>query len=257
MRPGLLALGLAASCAAAEPTPTAGLPATLRVLVAAQEHPEMYSFAASGPPGFERELLEGFCRLHGLRLQAEPVQGFEQILPMLLRGEADLAVGIVDTPARREKIAFTAELLPVRHVAISLAARGPVGGLEDLRRLRVGVIPNTSWEAAVAEAGVPPVQRVPFHDSAELLGGLRAGKVEAVVMPVIDFSLAQKRYPELVAGVFVGTAGRAAIGLHKDAARLLAALDAYLRDTQQARQALLLKYLSQEALTLIARARRE
>ncbi len=58
-------LALSATAGAVEPTP--GLPARLRVLVPADEMPEMFSFETSGQPGFERELIEGFCRIHGSR----------------------------------------------------------------------------------------------------------------------------------------------------------------------------------------------
>jgi hypothetical protein len=56
---GWLAGGMVVWCAlaagAAEPTP--GPSPTLRVLVAADEMPEMFSFAGTGRPGFERELI--------------------------------------------------------------------------------------------------------------------------------------------------------------------------------------------------------
>jgi hypothetical protein len=72
-------LALAASAGAVEPTP--GLPARLRVLVPADEMPEMFSFDAKGQPGFERELVEGFCRIHGLGLDVVQVRDFDQIIP--------------------------------------------------------------------------------------------------------------------------------------------------------------------------------
>lgn len=97
-----LVLGLAVAAQATEPTP--GLPPRLRVLVPADEMPEMFSFEPKGQPGFERELVEGFCRIHGLALDVIKVADFEEIIPMLLRGEGDVITGIVDTPARREKI---------------------------------------------------------------------------------------------------------------------------------------------------------
>jgi ABC-type amino acid transport substrate-binding protein len=240
---------------AAEPTP--GLPAKLRVLVAADEMPEMFSFAQTGPPGFERELLEGFCRLHGLKFDVVPVPDFEQIIPMLLRGEGDLITGIVDTAARRKRVAFTGEVFPVRHLAVTRRP-GPVASrLEDLRTLRVGVIPGTSWEQAAVDAGVPKAKRVPFRDSAALLAGLRSGQVDAVVMALLDFALAQKHDPELVAGAFVGPASAAAMAVRPEDGRLLESLNGYLQGMRQARHALMFKYLSEDALSLIALARRE
>jgi ABC-type amino acid transport substrate-binding protein len=256
---GVLAAGLVALSAlaagAAEPTP--GLPARLRVLVAADEMPEMFSFAKTGPPGFERELLEGFCRLHGLSLDVVPVPDFEQIIPMLLRGEGDMITGIVDTAARRQRVAFTGEVFPVRHLAVTRRPVPAASSLDDLRARRVGVIPGTSWEQAAADAGVPRAKRVPFRDSAALLAGLRAGQVDAVVMALLDFALAQKRDPELVAGAFVGSASAAAMAVRPEDGRLLESLDGYLQGMRQARHALMFKYLSEDALSLIALARRE
>jgi ABC-type amino acid transport substrate-binding protein len=250
-----LLASIAATGLATEPTP--GLPSRLRVLVPADEMPEMFSFDTKGQPGFERELIEGFCRIHGLALDVIPVKDFDQIIPMLLRGEGDVITGIVDTAARRKKVAFSSEVFPVRHMAITRQP-GPVARqLEDLRALRVGTIPETTWEQAVIEAGVPKSRRVAFRDAELLLAGLRAGEVDAIVMTVFDFSLAKKHDVELVAGPFVGRTGAAALAVRPDDGRLLEALNGYLQGMRQARHTLMFKYLSEEALTLIAQARRE
>jgi ABC-type amino acid transport substrate-binding protein len=237
--------------------PTPGLPATLRVLVAADEMPEMFSFAPTGAPGFERELLEGFCRIHGLKLEVVRVHDFEQIIPMLLRGEGDVITGIVDTAARRERVAFTGEVLPVRHLAVTRRPGPAASRPDDLRALRVGIIPGTSWEQAAVDAGVPKAKRVAFRDAEALLAALRSGRVDAVVMPLLDFALAHKRDPELVAGAFVGSTTAAAMAVRAGDGRLLESLNSYLQGMRQARHALMFKYLSEDALSLIALARRE
>jgi ABC-type amino acid transport substrate-binding protein len=262
MRGRLTRLGLAVALLAfagagetAEPTP--GLPARLRVLVPGDEMPEMFSFDTKGQPGFERELIEGFCRIHGLALEVTAVRDFDQIIPMLLRGEGDVITGIVDTAARRERVAFTGEVFPVRHMAITRRPGPAAKQLDDLRALRVGTIPGTSWEQAVVEAGVAKGRRVAFRDADQLLAGLRAGEVDAVVMTVFDFALAKKHDAELVAGAFVGRAGSAALAVRPEDGRLLEALNGYLQGMRQARHTLMFKYLSEEALTLIAQARRE
>ena len=54
-----------------------------------------------GKPGFERELIEGFCRIHGLARDVVRVEDIDQIAPTLQRGDGDLIAGIVDTEARR------------------------------------------------------------------------------------------------------------------------------------------------------------
>jgi membrane-bound lytic murein transglycosylase F len=248
-------LSLPRAAGAAEPAP--GLPATLRVLVSSDEMPEMFSFEGKGRPGLERELVEGFCRLHGLKLEVVQVRDFDQIIPMLLRGEGDVVTGIVNTEPRRRKVAFTSEVFPVRHLAVTRRPTAPVARAGDMPTLRVGVIPGTSWEHATVEAGVPKTKRVPFRDADALLAGLRAGQVDAVVMALLDYALASKRDPELEAGAFLGSGLSAAWAVRPDDARTLAALNGYLASMGQARHALMFKYLSEEALSLIALARRE
>ena len=253
----VVALAALSAAVASAAGPTAGLPATVRVLVAADEMPEMFSFQAGGPPGLERELLEGFCRMHGLGLQVVPVRDFDDIIPMLLRGDGDVVTGIVGTEARRRKVAFTDEVFPVRHLVVTRRPSAAVTRLQDLRQLRVGVIPGTSWEQATVEAGVPKAKRVPFRDADALLAGLRAGEVDAVVMALLDYALASKRDPRLAAGAFVGGGLSAAWAVRPGDSPLLTALDDYLRGMGQARHALMFRYLSEEALSLIALARRE
>jgi ABC-type amino acid transport substrate-binding protein len=250
------ALALIASAAgarAAEP----GLPSRLRVLVASDSMPEMFSFDGKGKPGFERELIEGFCRLQGIALEVIQVPDFEQIIPMLLRGEGDMITGIVDTTARRQKVAFSSEVFPVRHMAITRRPGPSARSLDELRGLRVGTIPGTTWEQAVVDAGVPKQKRTSYRDAELMLAGLRAGEVDAVVVTVFDFALAKKHDPELVAGTFVGRAAAAALAVRHADSRLLEAVNGYLRGMQQARHTLMFKYLNEEALTLIAQARRE
>ncbi len=257
LRAALFAASLLLAGVAGAREATPGLPPTLRVLVATDEMPEMFSFEPSGPPGFERELLEGFCRVHGLALEVVPVRAFDQIIPMLLRGEGDVIAGIVDTPARRERIAFTSEVFPLRHMAVTRQPRGPVRDGEALRSLRVGVIPTSSWESVVIAAGVPPDNRRPYRDTEELLAGLRGGQIDAVVMALLDYSLARKRDPGLVAGAFIGPSASAAFGIRRDESTLAEALNAYLEGMRQARHHLMFKYLDEESLSLIALARRD
>jgi polar amino acid transport system substrate-binding protein len=256
---GLVAVGMLGagrSALAAEGT-SAAASRSLRVLVPADETPEMFSFEAKGRPGFERELIEGFCRINGLALDVVRVKDFDQIIPLLQQGAGDVITGIVDTEARRQQVTFTSEVYPVRHMAVTRRPGPPARRLEELRAMRVGVIPGTSWEQAVIEAGVPKGQRVALRDADALLAALRRGEVEAVVMTVLDFAIAQRHDAELEGGVFVGKTTTAAFAVRQDDPGLLEALNGYLHGMQQARQSLMFKYLSEDALTLIAQARRE
>jgi ABC-type amino acid transport substrate-binding protein len=59
---------------------------TLRVIVAADEAPETFALQAGGDSGFERELLEGFARLRGLKEDPALRGTLEEYLGNIRRG---------------------------------------------------------------------------------------------------------------------------------------------------------------------------
>ena len=189
---------------------------TLRVLVSADELPEMFALEPGEKPGLEREMLEAFARANGLSLEPVPVENFEQIIPALLEGQGDLIVGIVDTEARREKIAFTVETLPARHIAVNRKPAPPIDTLEKLRECRVGVVIASSWAEAALDAGVEPANMEAYDLAQGVLDGLQTGAVEAVVMSLTDFAQARQSDEALQVGTFVGPPASGAWGVRKE-----------------------------------------
>jgi peptidoglycan lytic transglycosylase F len=252
-------VGILATALPAADLPAPSFPNRLRVLVSSDEMPEVFSFQGGDNPGFERELLEGFARARKLEMQVVQVKNWEQIIPMLLKGEGDIIVGIVDTEARRKRISFTKEIYPVRHVVVTRQPTPAVASVAELRTLRVGVIPGTTWAEAAAEAGVPASNQVPCADLNESLDALRKGRVTATVVAVFDYALARKHDPALEAGIFLGARGTAAWAVRKEEGALRAALDDYLEALfhSPAHGRLAVKYFSEEALSLIRRARKD
>jgi len=59
----------------------------LKVIAVREEAPEMFSFAATGEPGFEREMIEGFARLQGLQVEAVPAPTSDERITMLNGGQ--------------------------------------------------------------------------------------------------------------------------------------------------------------------------
>jgi ABC-type amino acid transport substrate-binding protein len=229
----------------------------LRVVVSADELPHMFSFAEDGDPGLEREMVEAFARSRGLGVEIVAVDRFEDVIPTLLEGRGDLVTGIINTPARREKIAFTVETLPARHVAVSRKPSAPVNTLADLRARRVGTVTGSSWTDAALEAGVPEENLVQSEGALRVLQDLREGKVDAVVMSVTDFAQAQRDDGMLQAGLLVGSAASAGWGLRKEDPALRRALDEFLRSllSSPSWNRIVLKYFNRDALDLIARGR--
>lgn len=232
---------------------------TLKVLTGFDEQPELYSFASTGEPGFEREIVEGFARLNRIQVESVKVTNFDEIIPMLNRGEGDLITGIIDTPLRRQSIAFSVEILPSRHAVLTRKPSKVIGTLDELRKARVGVIPGTSWEAEAVAAGVPRANLLPMAGMKELLGDMKTGKVQATVMALSDATLAVRRDPALQIGLFLGEPGHSAFGVRKQDTELRRALDSYISSLRkgQSYSRLIVKYFGNDALRVLGRARAE
>jgi ABC-type amino acid transport substrate-binding protein len=259
-----LALALLAGGALAASAPAMDLAemrsrGSLRVLVAADEYPAWFSFVPGTEPGLERELIEGFARLHRMKLEPVPVTRFEDVIPMLQRGEGDVILGINDTEARRKLIDFTHEVLPSRHVVVNRKPRRPVETVDAFRAERVGLQPGTSWEQSALEAGLPPARIERLPDFAAVLDSLRSGKITATVMSLSDFTLAVRKDADLQAGVFLGPPGSAAWGVRKSDGELKAALDAYVDSVRKTAtwSRLVVKYFGEESLRVLGRAREQ
>jgi L-cystine transport system substrate-binding protein len=229
---------------------------TLRVLVASDEQAEMFALTPGGPPGFDREVLEGFARLN--RIRVEPVVvPFEESIPALLKERGDVIIGLVDTEARRAQIDFTAEVLPTRTVVVTRKPVPPIVTLGALRASRVGVVAGTSWLDAGVAAGVPASRLVSYPDLGSVLAALRTGKAGATITSLVDATLAIRDDPELQAGIYLGVPGQACYGVRKAEPELKGALDDYLVGLRRSGtwSRLVVKYFGDRALTVLGRAR--
>jgi ABC-type amino acid transport substrate-binding protein len=250
------ALALVCGTASGADLPDVQKRGTLRVLVAADESPEAFSFEPGGPPGFERELLEGFARLQRVELQPVVVKRFGDMIPRLKAGDGDLISGLLVTEARRSEMDFTDEVLPARLVVVTREPHAVVTGVAALRTETVGVIPGNAWAKAVADAGVPPERTVSFADQPALLRGLADGKATATVMSFVDYTMAKRRDPALRAGAPVGPAGSGAWALRRGETALRQALDEYLAAARRSGSwsRLVIRYYGEDALEVLGRA---
>ena len=229
---------------------------SLRVLVAADEDPDWFAFDGAANPGFEREILEGFARLQRVRLEAVPVKQFEDLIPMLIRGEGDVGAGLHVTEERRKAIDFSEEVMPDRLVVVSRRPKPKVEELGDLRTAKVGVIPGTVWAEATRAAGVREGRIVELADSNAVLAALRSGAIGATVMSVSDLILSARKDPALQAGLLLGEAGSSAWGFRKQDTGLRTALNEYLNAVRHgsAWSRLVVKYFGEDALAVLGRA---
>jgi ABC-type amino acid transport substrate-binding protein len=186
------------------------------------------------------------------------VQGFDNIIPALLKGDGDVICGILDTEARRRQVAFTVEILPSRLVAVTRRPR-TIATVRELAAERVGVVTGTAWGEAAIAAGVPASHIDSFAEMKGMLDAVRAGRVAASVMSLSDFVLLRAREPDLVPGPFLGEVKTAAWAVRKDDGVLLHALDEYVNNLRRTPSwgRLAVTYFGDDALSLLGRARKE
>lgn len=231
---------------------------TLRALVAADESPEFFSFEPGRSPGFERELLAAFARVHKLQLRAVPIARFDDIIPALLRGDGDVVTGIIDTEDRRQRVAFSVEVLPSRILVVTRAPKA-IHSTSELAAERLGVVSGTTWGEAALAAGAPADRIESLPDMPALLAALYSGKVTGIVVSLSDFVLERRRTPELRAGPFLGDRRKAAWAVRRGDSQLLRALNAHIESLRRTPSwtRMAETYFGRDALTLLGRAKTE
>jgi membrane-bound lytic murein transglycosylase F len=258
MRPiPLLALLALLPAAAAADLPEIQTAGRLRVLVV-DGSPAFYSLRPGAEPGMDREILEGFARLHRLTLSSVTAPAWDALVPWLVEGKGDLAAGgVTATPARAQHVAFSAEVFPTRLVVVTRRPRPPVRSIDELREEKLGTIRGSSMAEAIAALGLPPRNLDDSFPSGGLPEGLRSGRVTAIVSGVEDALLYKLADPALELGVFIGRPASLAYGIRKDEPKLKAALDEYIGNLRRTPtwNRLLLKYFGDSAPELLRRAR--
>jgi polar amino acid transport system substrate-binding protein len=231
----------------------------LRVIVAADEAPATFALKAGEGPGFERELIEGFARLHSLGVTTVVAPGYADRIPMLQRGEGDLVVAIFDTPDRRKLVDFTSEVMPTHNVVVTMEPRAAILDLEELRSARVGVIRGAKPAEEAVQAGLSPSVLLPFDRRDDLLAAMKDGSIAAAILPVSEMVVSTRRFGALNPGVTVGARGKVAWAIRKEDTGLAAALNEYLANVRRGPSwsRLVVKYFGDQALTVLGRSERD
>lgn len=230
---------------------------TLRVLIYDRSD-EFFSVTPGAPPGFDHEVLQGFARLHRLRLKVVPLPSWDALIPALLDGEGDVIAGrFTVTPKRSELVAFTAEVFPTRSVVVTRRPHRVVRSLAELRAEKVGTIKGTSMAEAVAAAGVPASHVDDSIPWGTLPQALAEGKITAAVLGIEAVLVAQRKDPDLEIGLALGPPGALAYAVRKDDPQLLAALNDYILNLRrtQSWDRLVVKYLGQAAPEILKKTR--
>ena len=207
---------------------------------------------------FDLELIEGFARMHKLRLDLVTVPTYADLIPALSAGKGDvIACGLTVTVARRVHVNFSLETFPSRMIVVTRKPHRVIATREELRTEKLGTEKGTSWAQATIDAGVPAKSiddTIPMQD---LPAALKSGRVTAAVFEVHAAIPAARSDPELQLGTFLGGSGSLAWAVRKSDTALLAALDEYLQAARRTAtwHQLVVKYFGDSAPDVLKRSR--
>lgn len=235
---------------------------TLRVLavLAAKTGDEFLNQSSGGAPGFDREILEGYARLHKVGVEVTPIASWDALVPALLAGKGDVIAGRVTvTESRRKVIGFTSEVFPTRHVVFTRKPHRVVTTREELLEEKVGTVKGTSMAEVIAQAGVPAARVDDTVPTGTLPIALKEGRITAAVLGVENAMAAQRRDPQIQLGMFLGAPGSLAYGVRREDAELLKSLSEYIDNFRRtpAWNRLVVKYMGEAAPEMLRRARTE
>ena len=179
---------LATSAALAEVPDAIRQAGVLHASVNAIYAPMEYKDAASGQlTGLDVELGAALAKRLGLRIEWAD-SAFEQLIPSLKTGRADLLIsGLTDTAAREETMDFIDYLKTGPQFYV--AAASPAKDASDLCGLKVGTSRSTSFPAEIADwsrthceaAGKPAITVVPAESTVDARVQLKQGRIDAAV----------------------------------------------------------------------------
>lgn len=231
---------------------------SLRVLMVLDLDGRAVSNQRADSPGLDMELLEGFAKLHHLKLDVVPVDGWDRLVPALQEGRGDLVAGsFTVTEARQRLIAFSEEVMPTRSIVVTRKPHRVVHTLDQLRAERVTVFRGTSMADLLLELGVP-ASNLEYDVPAEgLSAGLKNGRVSCVVHDVQSAFMDQQVDPELQLGLFIGPPRSYAWGVRRSDPHLLAALNEHIANSRRSGtwSRLTIKYFGESALSILQKAR--
>jgi ABC-type amino acid transport substrate-binding protein len=132
------------------------------------------------PTGFEYELLKLFAQGHQRDLEVRWVEVWDDILPMLERGDGDiLAATCTITPERQARVDFSEPYFPVRIVLVEPRGQA-TQSLKSLAGATVATIKGTTYEKVLL--GIPEVKFAYAETERALFELVASGKAKALAV---------------------------------------------------------------------------
>lgn len=148
--------------------------------------------------GFEYEEMKRFAKSQGLHLEVIVAREYDDLIPMLERGEGDVIAALMtDTPQRRARgVHFSRRYLETEPVLVGGRDARQPASLEELAGLRIAVRPGTSHETLLrslqARGIALQIEPLPGDlESEDILEQVAAGQLAHAVVDRLRAELAR------------------------------------------------------------------
>jgi ABC-type amino acid transport substrate-binding protein len=149
---------------------------TLRVL--ANDTEPFFYLESNEPAGLEYEILRYYAESRQQEIEVIWVERFSEILPMIERGEGDIAAATLTiTPERLKRVDFSESYFPVRVMLVERAGEA-VEDLESLSGEPFATIKDTTYEKLLS--AIPRVKLVYAGSEKEMFEMVASGRVRAL-----------------------------------------------------------------------------
>lgn len=136
-------------------------------------------------------------------------QDYATNVQALEAGKFDVIVPMTPTPARRDRLAFTGELYPLKNYLVAPAGSRLLPVASSLEGKRIGVLAGTSREAFAQARWAPAAVTVrSFNSNGQLIDSLLAGEIDATLQDSIEIDQAFLSQPRGERFAFAGPAVR-------------------------------------------------
>ena len=170
-----------------------------------------YYQSNKGPEGIEYELVKRFAERLGVKLVMAVADDLDELRVQLETGAADFAAtGIMATPLRKERFAFSDSYLQVRPQLIYRTGTRRPDGLAETVGGSLAVLAGTraEWLLSQRRAEIPELRWIALSNatSEDMLYRVWNRRADYAVVNSNEFNLSQHFYPELRVAGSIGEA---------------------------------------------------
>jgi membrane-bound lytic murein transglycosylase F len=200
----------------------------LRVLI--RNNATCYFEGPQGLAGFEYDLVRSFADYLGVKVKCVVTDSFNEMIPALLRGEADLiAAGFTVTESRMRRVAFGPPYMEVQQQVVGRRGGPSPSDVGDLIGQPLWVNAGTSYEERLKELKYqyPGLSWLPVsgYETEEILEMVWRGIIPLTIADSNIVAVNRRYYPQLRIHFAIQEGEQLAWAVHPQHNHLLAAIE--------------------------------